>query len=68
MFNQVPLEKGKFMEGFAEGLIGTQAGDSRAIPVKFPTRPSGPGAALSGKEAVFDVSGMQTGSLVTGAA
>ncbi len=51
----VVLEKGKFMEGFVEGLTGALVGDKRNINVKFPTRPSGPGAALSGKEAVFDV-------------
>ena len=49
------LEKGKFMEGFAEALVGAKAGDYRAVEVKFPVRPSGPGAALSGKEAIFDV-------------
>jgi FKBP-type peptidyl-prolyl cis-trans isomerase (trigger factor) len=43
------------MEGFAEGLLGSKAGDLKSIGVKFPTRPSGPGAVLSGKEAVFDV-------------
>jgi FKBP-type peptidyl-prolyl cis-trans isomerase (trigger factor) len=43
------------MEGFAEALIGSAAGDERLVNVKFPVRPSGPGAVLSGKDAVFDV-------------
>jgi FKBP-type peptidyl-prolyl cis-trans isomerase (trigger factor) len=46
------------MEGFSEGLLGVQVGDLRQVPVKFPVRPSGPGAALSGKDAVFEVHDM----------
>lgn len=44
------------MEGFTEAIIGAKAGDARTVSVKFPVRPSGAGAALSGKDAVFDVS------------
>lgn len=52
---EVPLEKGKFMEGLVEGIIGGSAGETKTIVVKFPTRPSGAGAALSGKEAIFEI-------------
>lgn len=52
---EIVMEKGKFMEGLVEGLIGTKAGEARTINVKFPPRPSGPGAALSGKEAIFEI-------------
>jgi len=51
----IPMEQGKFMEGMVEGLVGAKAGDVKSIKVKFPVRPSGPGAALSGKEALFEV-------------
>lgn len=43
------------MEGMIEGLVGSQNGETKKIVVKFPVRPSGPGAALSGKEAIFEV-------------
>jgi len=52
---EIFLEKGKFMDGMIEGLEGAQTGQTRKINVKFPVRPSGPGAALSGKEALFEV-------------
>ena len=52
---EIEMETGKFMEGLVEGLVGAKAGDSREITVKFPVRPSGPGAALSGKEALFEI-------------
>jgi trigger factor len=52
---EILLEKGKFMDGMIEGLVGALAGETKTVVVKFPVRPSGPGAALSGKEAVFDV-------------
>jgi len=49
------LEPGKFMPGMVESLEGASIGAVKTIDVTFPTRPSGPGAALSGKQAVFDV-------------
>jgi len=49
------LESGKYMPGLIEGLVGAKAGDTRAIKVQFPVRPTGAGAALSGKKAMFDV-------------
>merc|ERR1711871_574257 len=52
---EIHLEQGKFMEGMAEGLFGSLAGETKNIEVTFPTRPSGPGAALSGKKAMFEV-------------
>lgn len=52
----ISLEAGKFMEGLIEGVVGAITGDVREISVKFPPRPTGPGAALSGKEALFEVS------------
>lgn len=52
---EIHLEQGKFMEGMAEGLFGSVAGETKNIEVTFPTRPSGPGAALSGKKAMFEV-------------
>jgi trigger factor len=51
----IPLEKGKFMDGLIEGLVGSRAGDEKTLPVTFPHRPTGPGAALSGKQTIFDV-------------
>ena len=50
------METGKFMPGMVEGLVGALAGETREIPVTFPIRPTGPGAAFSGKEAIFEVS------------
>jgi FKBP-type peptidyl-prolyl cis-trans isomerase (trigger factor) len=38
-----------------DGLVGALNGDTKLITVRFPVRPSGPGAALSGKEALFEV-------------
>lgn len=52
---EIVLEQGKFMEGFMEGLLGGKQGDTKDVSVKFPVRPSGPGAKLSGKEAIFEV-------------
>ena len=43
------------MEGMIEALVGSKAGETKMVPVTFPIRPSGPGAALSGKEALFQV-------------
>ena len=53
---EILMEKGKFMEGMVEGLVGVKTGEMRSVKIKFPVRPSGPGAALSGKEAIFEVS------------
>lgn len=52
---EIVMETGKFMEGLVEGVVGAKAGDTREVTVKFPVRPSGPGAALSGKEALFEI-------------
>jgi FKBP-type peptidyl-prolyl cis-trans isomerase (trigger factor) len=52
---EIGLEAGKFMEGMVEALVGVTAGEVRSVGVKFPVRPSGPGAALSGKDATFEV-------------
>ena len=43
------------MEGMVEGLVGTLSGETKNIDVTFPVRPTGPGAALSGKKTVFEV-------------
>lgn len=43
------------MEGMIEALVGCKAGETKMVPVTFPIRPSGPGATLSGKEALFQV-------------
>lgn len=53
---EIPLEQGKFMAGFMEGLLGAKVGEVRTVPVQFPVRERGPGASLSGKEAIFEVS------------
>jgi hypothetical protein len=53
--SQVLLEVGKFMPGMVEGIVGAGKGDLRTIEVIFPTRPTGPGAALSGKTALFEL-------------
>lgn len=45
---EIVLEKGKFMEGLIEGLVGAKGGEVKQVSVKFPVRPSGAGAALSG--------------------
>lgn len=52
---EVLLEEGKFMPGMVESLVGGQTGEKKLINITFPKRPSGPGAALSGKEALFEV-------------
>ena len=52
---EILLEQGKFMDGIIEELVGSVVGDSKIIKVTFPVRPSGPGAALSGKQALFEV-------------
>lgn len=52
---EIPLEKGKFMDGLIEGLVGCVAGDERTLEVTFPQRQGGPGAQLSGQKAIFDV-------------
>ena len=36
------------MDGLIEGLVGSQVGDTRSIDIKFPIKPTGPGAAMSG--------------------
>jgi trigger factor len=53
---EIVLEKGKFADGMIDNLVGALNGDTRDCPVKFPIRPTGPGAVLSGKEALFEVS------------
>lgn len=53
---EIELQKGKFMDGLIEGLVGCQINDVKEIMVTFPIRPKGPGSALSGKSAVFEVS------------
>ena len=53
---EIVMEKGKFMEGLVEGLVGVKPGETRLVKITFPIRPSGPGAALSGKLAIFEVS------------
>jgi len=52
---EITLEEGKFMEGMIEGLVGAKAGEMKTISVQFPKRDKGPGAALSGKDAIFEV-------------
>lgn len=52
---EVLLAPGKFMPGMVESLVGSVMGDTRRIEVTFPVRPTGPGAALSGKQAIFDI-------------
>lgn len=52
---EIVLEKGKFMEGMVESLINGKTGEKKEITVKFPVRAKGPGAAVSGKEAIFEI-------------
>lgn len=52
---EIPLETGKFMTGMIEGLVGCSSGTIRDIEVEFPRRDQGPGVALSGKKAIFEV-------------
>lgn len=52
---EITLEEGKFMQGLIEGLVGSTAGQLKTITVTFPERAKGPGVALSGKQAIFDV-------------
>lgn len=51
----VPLVMGQggFIPGFAEGLVGAKAGETRTVTVTFPA--DYPEASLAGKEAVFVV-------------
>lgn len=51
----ITLEKGRFMEGMVESLLGSAEGERRLVAVRFPERMRGPGAALSGQEALFEV-------------
>lgn len=62
---EILLEKGRFMEGLIEGLVGSQVGDVKSIPITFPIKPSGPGAAMSGQKALFEVAvlGLKTKTL-----
>jgi trigger factor len=53
---EIELVSGKFMDGLAEGLVDAQINDVREIPVTFPIRAKGPGVALSGKKAIFQLS------------
>lgn len=50
---EVPMEKGKFFEGFVESIEGMQAGDEALVPVTFPSNHKVP--ELRGLEALFDV-------------
>lgn len=43
------------MEGMVEQLIGTKVNEKKEVKVVFPNRMKGPGAALSGKEAIFEI-------------
>ena len=52
---EITLEDGKYMPGLIDGIVGTKGGETRNINVQFPVRPSGAGAALSGKKAIFDI-------------
>lgn len=52
---EIILEKGKFMEGMVESLVGGKTGEKKEVTVKFPVRAKGPGAAVSGKEAIFEI-------------
>lgn len=53
---EIELQQGKFMDGLIEGLVDCQINDVKDIKVTFPVRPKGPGSALSGKSAIFEVS------------
>jgi len=50
---EVPMEKGKFFEGFVESIEGMQAGDEALVPVTFPSNHKVP--ELQGMEALFEV-------------
>jgi len=52
---EVLLTPGKFMPGMVESLVGSSVGETKRIEVTFPVRPTGAGAALSGKQAIFDI-------------
>ncbi|BAM80031.1 probable trigger factor [Cyanidioschyzon merolae strain 10D] len=50
---QVPIEKGRFLEGFVEGLIGAKVGEVLQIPIRFPENHKV--KKLAGKSVVFEV-------------
>lgn len=50
---EVPMEVGKFMPGFVEGLVGAAVGETRSVAVEFPKQ--NPRPELAGLKAVFDV-------------
>jgi trigger factor len=49
----VPIEKGRFLDGFVEGLMGAKAGEVRQIPVRFPDNHKV--SKLAGKSMIFEV-------------
>jgi len=61
---EVPLEKGKFMEGLVENIVGSRAGEKKSVSVKFPAKLGGSSASLGGKEAIFDVEVLEVKSAV----
>jgi trigger factor len=50
---QIELEEGRFIEGFVEGVIGMNPGETKEISVNFPQ--DYPNEDLQGKEARFQV-------------
>lgn len=50
---EITLEGGKFMAGFAEGIVGMEVNETRSIPVEFPEANARP--ELAGVKAIFDI-------------
>jgi trigger factor len=50
---QAEIAEEKFIPGFATGIVGMKAGDSRVITAKFPAEYGAPD--LAGKDATFDI-------------
>jgi len=49
----ITMEKGVYMEGFVEGLVGAKAGETRLVPVTFPANASR--SELRNVKAIFEV-------------
>jgi len=50
---QVELQPGKFIEGFIDGIVGMNPGDTKEVPVQFPTDYAA--EHLAGRAAVFTI-------------
>lgn len=50
---QIELEEGRFIEGFIDGVVGMNPGETKEVSVQFP--PDYPQEDLAGKAAVFTI-------------